>query len=84
MALLPLRTQFKGPAPKTSECHIAKKVGLVTLYHTYIYATDDDNDIIDEALYYFKANVFFKSYEVKVRKFSGAQSFQGCFFQSSL
>ena len=28
--------------------------------------TDDDNDIIDEALYYFKANVFFKSYEVKV------------------
>ncbi len=28
--------------------------------------TDDDTDIIDEALYYFKANVFFKSYEVKV------------------
>jgi hypothetical protein len=27
---------------------------------------DDDTDIIDEALYYFKANVFFKSYEVKV------------------
>lgn len=26
----------------------------------------DDNDIIEEALYYFKANVFFKSYEVKV------------------
>ena len=28
--------------------------------------TDDDTDILDEALYYFKANVFFKSYEVKV------------------
>lgn len=23
-------------------------------------------DIIDEALYYFKANVFFKNYEIKV------------------
>ena len=27
----------------------------------------DEQDIIDEALYYFKANVFFKSFEVKVR-----------------
>jgi actin related protein 2/3 complex subunit 3 len=44
LALLPLRTQYKGPAPKSN----------------------DDNDIIDEALYYFKSNVFFKSYEVKV------------------
>ena len=26
----------------------------------------DDNDIIDESMSYFKANVFFKSYEVKV------------------
>jgi len=26
----------------------------------------DDNDIIDEAMYFFKANVFFKQYEVKV------------------
>lgn len=43
MALLPLRTQFKGPAPRdTSEM-----------------------DIIDEALYFFKANVFFKNYEIK-------------------
>ena len=32
--------------------------------HTH---TDDDNDIIDESLYYFKANVFFKQFEVKVR-----------------
>ena len=76
MALLPLRTQFKGPAPKTSECYtllkvyiiLCQQVGVPTLYHTYMYATDDDNDIIDEALYYFKANVFFKSYEVKVLK----------------
>ena len=26
----------------------------------------DAEDIIDEALYYFKANVFFKNYEIKV------------------
>ena len=32
----------------------------------YLFSADDQ-DIIDEALYYFKANVFFKSYEVKVR-----------------
>lgn len=25
-----------------------------------------DTDIIDEAIYYFKANVFFKNYEIKV------------------
>lgn len=32
------------------------------LYHCYA----GNQDIIDEAMYYFKANVFFKSYEVKV------------------
>jgi len=43
MAMLPLRTDFKGPAAKTT----------------------DDNDIIDETIGYFKANVFFKHYEIK-------------------
>ncbi|KAM3936939.1 actin-related protein 2/3 complex subunit 3 [Leptodactylus fuscus] len=43
MALLPIRSQFKGPAPKETK----------------------DTDIIDEAIYYFKANVFFKNYEIK-------------------
>jgi len=43
MALLPLRTQFKGPAPKDST----------------------DFDIIDEAILFFKANVFFRNYEIK-------------------
>lgn len=42
-ALLPLRTQSRGPAPSTSS-----------------------EDIIDESLYYFKANVFFRTYEIKV------------------
>uniref|UniRef100_A0A8C9YEY4 Actin-related protein 2/3 complex subunit 3 n=1 Tax=Sander lucioperca TaxID=283035 RepID=A0A8C9YEY4_SANLU len=45
MALLPLKTQFKGPA---------RGDGI-------------ESDIIDEAIYYFKANVFFKNYEIKVR-----------------
>ncbi|CAB3365320.1 actin-related protein 2/3 complex subunit 3 [Cloeon dipterum] len=45
IALLPIRTQFRGPAP------------------TGINATD--MDIIEEAIYYFKANVFFRNYEVK-------------------
>ncbi|KAK1328636.1 hypothetical protein QTO34_012209 [Cnephaeus nilssonii] len=43
MALLPIRSQFKGPAPRETK----------------------DTDIVDEALYYFKANVFFKNYEIK-------------------
>ncbi|XP_077532816.1 actin-related protein 2/3 complex subunit 3-B-like isoform X2 [Haemaphysalis longicornis] len=43
MAILPIRSQYRGPAPKTT----------------------DENDIIDEALYYFKANVFFRTYEIK-------------------
>jgi len=44
MAVLPLRSKFKGPAPR-----------------------DDGNefDIIDEAIHVFKANVFFKNYEIK-------------------
>lgn len=43
MAMLPLRTQFKGPAPRGST----------------------DFDIIDETLQFFKANVFFRNYEIK-------------------
>ncbi|XP_059616453.1 actin-related protein 2/3 complex subunit 3-like [Phlebotomus argentipes] len=43
MALLPLRTQHRGPAP----------------------GTNSEQDIIDEALYYFKANIFFRTFEIK-------------------
>lgn len=45
IAVLPLRTQCRGPAPVTNAEH----------------------DIIDDAIYYFKANVFFRTYEIKVR-----------------
>lgn len=43
LALLPMKTQFRGPAGKET----------------------GDVDIIDEALYFFKANVFFRTYEIK-------------------
>ncbi|XP_037040553.1 actin-related protein 2/3 complex subunit 3-B-like [Bradysia coprophila] len=43
IAILPLRTQSRGPAPMANI----------------------EQDIIDESLYYFKANVFFRTYEVK-------------------
>jgi len=46
MAILPLKTKYKGPAPTGA-------------------LGDDDMDIIDEALMYFKANVFFRNYEIK-------------------
>lgn len=44
MAILPLRTQCRGPAPTGANI---------------------EQDIIDEAIYYFKANIFFRTYEVK-------------------
>jgi len=44
MAILPLKTKYKGPAPQ---------------------APADQEDIIDEALNFFKANVFFRNFEVK-------------------
>lgn len=46
MAMLPIRTKYRGPAPLMA---------------------GDGIDVIDEALQYFKANVFFRTYEVKVR-----------------
>lgn len=45
MAMLPLRTKYRGPAPLMA---------------------GDGIDVVDEALQYFKANVFFRTYEVKV------------------
>lgn len=47
MAIVSIKSQYKGPAPLLSPTNV-------------------DMDIIDEALSYFKANVFFRSYEVKV------------------
>ncbi|KAI3382539.1 hypothetical protein SNEBB_010215 [Seison nebaliae] len=43
IAILPLRTKFRGPAPRLT----------------------DEEDIIDETIYYFKPNSFFKNFEIK-------------------
>ncbi|VDN94992.1 unnamed protein product [Brugia pahangi] len=43
MAVLPIRSSIKGPAPRI----------------------DDGEDIIDEALAYFKPNIFFREFEIK-------------------
>lgn len=73
MALLPLKTIFKGPAPKMAAegenpwvAGIAFLSEFLTDYETWNFA-GDTQDIIDEAIYYFKANVFFRNYEIKVR-----------------
>jgi len=44
MAVCPLKTKFKGPAPPCAA---------------------DQEDIVDEAINYFKANVLFRNFEVK-------------------
>lgn len=46
MALLPIKTKYKGPAPSD------------------VFG-EDSIDIIDESLHFFKANVFFRNYEIK-------------------
>ncbi|XP_073737270.1 actin-related protein 2/3 complex subunit 3 isoform X3 [Callorhinus ursinus] len=56
MALLPIRSQFKGPAPRET---------VVLCLSPLVSCLAKDTDIVDEAIYYFKANVFFKNYEIK-------------------
>ena len=56
LALFCIQTDLTSPSVMMSESRVAMCVAF----------SSDDEDIIDEALYYFKANVFFKSYEVKV------------------
>lgn len=63
MALLPLRTKFKGPAPVDRKCWNPIQIIVMTSL-----STESDFDIIDEALNFFKANVFFRNYEIKVQR----------------
>lgn len=49
MAYLTFRTKFRGPVQVCDEKHLI----------------DNDLDIIDEALLYFKPNVFFRTYEIQ-------------------
>ena len=47
----------------------------------FLWISAGSNDIIDEAIYFFKANVFFKSYEIKVLLFSTAELWFQCLVQ---
>lgn len=49
MAFLTFKTKFRGPVQMCDPKHLI----------------DDQIDIIDEALLYFKANIFFRSYEIQ-------------------
>lgn len=49
MAYLTFKTKFRGPVQACDERHLV----------------DGEHDIIDEALLYFKPNVFFRSYEIQ-------------------
>ncbi|KAG9509316.1 Actin-related protein 2/3 complex subunit 3-A, partial [Fragariocoptes setiger] len=49
MAFLTFKTKFRGPVMMCDESHLV----------------DGEMDIIDEAFYYFKPNVFFKTYEIQ-------------------
>jgi actin related protein 2/3 complex subunit 3 len=50
-AVCPLKTDLKGPAP---------------LFTPVAGAEDGGEDIIDETLNYFRANVLFRNFEVKI------------------
>ncbi|XP_036305248.1 actin-related protein 2/3 complex subunit 3 isoform X1 [Pipistrellus kuhlii] len=72
MALLPIRSQFKGPAPREILWGFLQLTNDLFLFlrgldsnQIGIMDESKDTDIVDEALYYFKANVFFKNYEIK-------------------
>lgn len=67
MALLPLRTQIRGPAPKESNRNKKKYFCLLELIFNNFLLQAEAADIIDEAITYFKANIFFKSFDIRVR-----------------
>lgn len=53
IALLPFRTKFRGPIQSYSVANGGTEGAEAAL------------DIVDEALFYFKPNVFFKTYEIQ-------------------
>ena len=46
--------------------HPPTKAHVFHFCTVYFVVLDGSNDIVSEAIYFFKANVFFKSYEIKV------------------
>lgn len=59
MALLPFRTKFRGPIISNQ---MINGNGMMMMTNGQ---TEPSMDIIDETLFYFKPNVFFKTYEIQ-------------------
>ena len=81
MALLPIRTTIKGPAPKESQFKIY--LNISSLPPIFLPLAGNDIDIIDEAIQFFKANIFFKNFEIKVcleETQSQIQNILNCFY----
>ena len=49
---------------------------VLTLIKCLFCVSVGDADIIDEAIYYFKANIFFRNYEIKVSVWFGSTYWQ--------
>ena len=54
---------------------------VLIMYIFMLMVSAKDSDIIDEAISYFKANVFFKNYEIKVRFLSASQKAMELYMQ---
>lgn len=52
-------------------CYICANVNKMPFF-----VSVGDADIIDEAIYYFKANIFFRNYEIKVSVWFGSTYWQ--------
>ncbi len=64
IALLPIRTRYSGPAP-TETC----KVNYWKFCNENdFFLANENEDIIDEAIKYFRANIFFRNYDIKVNE----------------
>lgn len=61
MALLTFRTKFRGPVVWTNDTLVNGQ----TNGQTNGQSNGHEMDIIDESLFYFKPNVFFKTYEIQ-------------------
>ena len=68
MALLPIRTRYSGPAP-TETCKIYRMRSSTIIkidWHFFMLIATENEDIIDEAIKFFRANIFFRNYDIKV------------------
>jgi actin related protein 2/3 complex, subunit 3 len=62
LAILPLKTDFRGPAPKFTSDTLLVSTPLGSASGTQL---EDIQDIVTEALDLFKANCFFKNFEFR-------------------